>query len=229
MVIVQNTSSLISSIYKSKNILLDLMKKQGYKIDDYTGFSINEVNHMNLNNQLDMILERSNDDELDISGENIVIPSKELSSKIYIRYYLTKNQLTKKDLQEIVDDLYSIEEILGPSDTLMIIVKDDANESLTNLLKQLWEQDKIFVIVQSIKRLQFNILEHILVPPHRILSISELISIKNKYNIIKDNQFPIISRFDPVAQSIGIRPGQVCEIIRPCKTSITSIYYRICV
>jgi len=209
MVIVQNTSSLISSIYKSKNILLDLMKKQGYKIDDYTGFSINEVNHMNLNNQLDMILERSNDDELDISGENIVIPSKELSSKIYIRYYLTKNQLTKKDLQEIVDDLYSIEEILGPSDTLMIIVKDDA--------------------VQSIKRLQFNILEHILVPPHRILSISELISIKNKYNIIKDNQFPIISRFDPVAQSIGIRPGQVCEIIRPCKTSITSIYYRICV
>ena len=46
---------------------------------------------------------------------------------------------------------------------------------------------------------------------------------------MNDNQFPIISRFDPVAQSIGIRPGQVCEIIRPSKTAIIAPYYRVCV
>jgi DNA-directed RNA polymerase subunit H (RpoH/RPB5) len=44
-----------------------------------------------------------------------------------------------------------------------------------------------------------------------------------------DTQFPDISRFDPVAQIIGIRPGQVCEIIRPSKTAISAYYYRICV
>ena len=56
MSIVQNTSSLISSIYKSRMILLDLMNSQGYYISEYEGFSINEVNTMKVNNQLDMIL-----------------------------------------------------------------------------------------------------------------------------------------------------------------------------
>ena len=47
-------------------------------------------------------------------------------------------------------------------------------------------------------------------------------------DIINNEQFPDISRFDPVAQVIGIRPGQVCEILRPSKTAITAPYYRIC-
>ena len=38
----QNTSSLISSVYKSRLILLDLMKTQGYNVDEYEGFSVNE-------------------------------------------------------------------------------------------------------------------------------------------------------------------------------------------
>lgn len=220
MATTQNTSNLISSIYKSKNVLLELMKSQGYNISDYAGFSINEVNSMKVNNQLDMMLEKVQTD--DDSNNN-------KSNKIYIRYYLTKNQLSKKDLQEIIDDLFNIEELLTTNDTLMIIVKDDANETLVNFIKHIWEQDNIFVIVQSLKRTQFNILEHKLVPPHRVLSNTEIVQIKKKYNIMDDNQFPIISRFDPVAQSIGIRPGQVCEIMRPSKTAIIAPYYRVCV
>jgi DNA-directed RNA polymerase subunit H (RpoH/RPB5) len=50
-----------------------------------------------------------------------------------------------------------------------------------------------------------------------------------RYNINDLNQFPDISRFDPVARAIGIRPGEVCHIIRPSKTSIKTNYYRICV
>jgi DNA-directed RNA polymerase subunit H (RpoH/RPB5) len=68
-----------------------------------------------------------------------------------------------------------------------------------------------------------------LVPPHRVLDESEKIAIKNRYNIVNDNEFPELSRFDPVAQAIGIRPGQVCEINRPSKTAISAPYYRICI
>ena len=103
------------------------------------------------------------------------------------------------------------------------------NETLMNLLKHIWEQDGIFIIIQSIKRLQFNLLEHSLVPPHRILTNDEKVAIQQKYNIMNDEQFPDISRFDPVAHVIGIRPGEVCEIIRPSKTAIQTNYYRICV
>jgi len=217
MATVQNTSSLISSIYKSRRIVLELMKTQGYEINDYDGFSVNEVNTMKINNQLDMILEKENED-VDIKRK----------PKIYIRYYLAKS-LRPQNLQEMIDDLFNIEEVLGKNDTLFIIVKDEVNETLVNTLKHIWEQDKIFIVIQNLKRLQFNILKHILVPPHRVLNNAEVLTIKSRYNIMNDEQFPVISRFDPVAQAIGIRPGQVCEIIRPSKTAISATYYRICV
>ena len=84
-------------------------------------------------------------------------------------------------------------------------------------------------MIESLKRLQFNILKHILVPPHRVLLESDVKQIMEKYNITDKSQFPDISRFDPVARVIGKRPGQVCHIIRDSKTSIETNYYRICI
>ena len=49
-----------------------------------------------------------------------------------------------------------------------------------------------------------------------------------KYNITNESQIPDISRFSPPALAIGIRPGELCEIIRPSKTAITAPFYRIC-
>jgi DNA-directed RNA polymerase subunit H len=224
----QNTSSLISQIYQSRLVLLGLMKKQGYNISEYEGFSINEVNTMKTNNQLDMMLEKQKEKgegqtavEAAVEGEGDVKP------KIYIRYYLAK-ALRPNNLQEMIDDLFNVEEILTKSDTLLIVLKDEVNETLLNAVKHIWETDQIFIILQPLKRIQFNILDHVLVPVHRVLSTEEKIKIKKRYNIINDVQFPDISRFDPVAQAIGIRPGEVCEIIRPSKTAISSFYYRIC-
>jgi DNA-directed RNA polymerase subunit H len=214
-----NSSSLISSIYKSRKTLLELMKKQNYNINDYENFSINEVNSMYQNKQLDLLLEKN----IDVNA-----PSTERKKKIYISYYLAKT-LRQQNIQEMIDDLFNLEEVLTKEDTLMIIVKEDMNETMTNFLKHIWEQDGILIIIQNIKRLQFNILEHVLVPEHRVLTNEEVNKIKLKYNITDDSQFPDISRFDPVAQIIGIRPGQICEIIRPSKTAIQSYYYRICV
>jgi len=212
-----SSSSLISSIYKSRNILLELLESQGYNINDNFEFNVNEVNAMFANKQLDMILEKI--------SENEVTKRK---NKIYIRYYLAKT-LKAQNIQEMIDDLFYVEEVLTKDDILYIVVKDEVNDTLIKLLRQIWEQDGIFIIVQSLKRLQFNILKHVLVPPHRILSTSETNVIKERYNIMDNTQFPEISRFDPVSQAIGIRPGQVCEILRPSKTSISAKYYRICV
>ena len=209
----QNSSSTISQIYKSRKIILELMGKQGYNINDYANFSVNEVNSMKQNNQLDMLLE-THDDKVE-------------KKKIYIRFYLASRP-APKNIQEMIDDLYILTETLKKTDTLFIIIKDEPNETLLNEIKHIWESDGIFIVIESIKRLQFNILEHTLVPPHRVLTDSEVDIIMNRYNIINKTQFPNISRFDPVARVIGMRPGQVCEIIRPSKTAIEANYYRIC-
>jgi DNA-directed RNA polymerase subunit H (RpoH/RPB5) len=211
------TSSLISSIYNSRKTVLKHMKLLDYDIKDYDNFSVNEVNTMFQSKQLDMLLEKKEQN-----------PKTNRHDKIYIRYYLAKS-IRPQNIQEMLDDLFQMEEILTKNDTLYIIIKDDMNETLKELLKHIWEQDGIFIVMQNIKRLQFNILEHSLVPPHRIIKNEEEIKeIKDRYNITNENQFPDISRFDPVAQVICIRPGQICQITRPSKTAIKAMYYRIC-
>ena len=207
-------SSLISSIYKSRKTMVDLLSRQGYSMEDYSHFSVNEVNTMTQNKQLDMLVEKP------VTGGDAL--------KMYVRYYLGNN-LRQQMIQEIIDDLFNLEEVLQKKDILYIIVQDEMNETLTNLLKHIWEQDGIFIVVQSLKRLQFNVLDHSLVPPHRILNNEELMSVKKKYNISDTMMLPEISRFDPVAQAIFIRPGEVVEITRPSKTAIESLYYRVCV
>ena len=213
----QNLSSQISSIYTSRNVVLNLMRRQGYNVDDYDKFSVNEVNTMKQNNQLDMLLEQNEEDE-----------NTKRKNKIYIKYYLGK-MVRPANINEMVDDLFNLEVILTKDDTLFIIIKEDMNDTLISELKHIWEKDGVFIVIQNIKRLQFNILDHILVPNHRVMKKSEVASIMKKYNISDITQFPDISRFDPVAQVIGLRPGQVCEITRASKTAIESNYYRVCI
>lgn len=148
-------------------------------------------------------------------------------NKVYIRYYLAKT-IRPTNIQEMIDDLFVLTETLKKNDTLYIIIKDNVNETLINELKHIWERDGIFIVIENIKCLQFNILKHVLVPEHIIIEEAEVNNIMKKYNITDKVQFPDISRFEPVARAIGLRPGQICRIIRPSKTAITTDYYRIC-
>ena len=213
----QNSSNIISSIYKARQTIIALMRKLDYNVSDYEHFSVNEVNTMFQNKQMDMLLEKSKED-----------PRTGRKNKIYILFYLAK-AIRPANIQEMIDDLFNLEETLTKEDILLIVAKDEMNDTLMATLKHMWETDKIFIVVQNIKRLQFNIHDHTLVPPHRVISDDERALIKTKYNITDDTQFPDISRFDPVAQAICLRPGQICEITRPSKTAIQSIYYRLCI
>jgi DNA-directed RNA polymerase subunit H (RpoH/RPB5) len=214
-----NSSVLISQIYQSRKNVLELMDRQGFDVTGYANFSVSEINAMKQNNQLDMLLEQKDTSSSDKSPEN---------KKVYIRYYLAKN-IRPANLQEMIDDLYVLTETLKKQDALYIIIKDNVNETLINELKDIWERDGIFIVIESIKYLQFNILKHALVPEHNVMSEDDVKSIMTRYNITDKVQFPDISRFDPVARAIGLRPGQVCHIVRPSKTAISTNYYRICV
>lgn len=201
-------SSEIQKIFKSRNILLDLLDKQGYDVSNYTGSGINEVNSMYQNKQMDMLLEKKD-------------------KKVYIKYHLNKT-LKLGNINDYIEDLIHLDNILEAKDDIIIIIKDEPNDSLINVLNNLWLHEQVFVNVINIKRLQFNILNHTLVPKHRVLNEKETIDFKQKYNITDDLQIPDISRFSPVSQVIGIRPGEICEITRHSKTAINTLFYRRC-
>lgn len=209
-------SPLISKIYKSRNILLEILKERGYSVDDYTDFSVTEVQAMYNNKELDMLLEHST--EKKSNGEN---------KKLYIKYHLT-TRLGSSHIYDYVDDLFDIEEVLTSEDDLIIISKDKTNQTIRDLVEQLFIKDKKFVNIYNFHDYLFNVLDHEMQPTFRILSNDEKQEIMKRYNIVKDKEFPDISRFDPVSQAIGVRPGQLIEIIRSSPTAVKSLYYRIC-
>ena len=158
---------------------------------------------------------------------DMLLTNKKTKHKTYVKFNLAKS-LRLNNIQEYIEDLYNLEEVLTKQDNLIIIVKDEPNDSLIKIVKNIWAQQNIFIILYNIKRLQFNILDHELVPQHRVLTEREAEDIKKKYNIQDDSQIPDISRFSPVSLAIGIRPGNLCEIMRPSKTAIMAPFYRIC-
>ena len=205
------TSNRILSIYKSRSNLLELLEYQDYNIDDYKGFSINEIDAMYSNDQLDMLL------------------TNESKNKTYVKYYLTNKQIKPQTLDDIIEDLYSIETILTKKDTLIIIIEDEPNDTIISKLKYLYDHDGIFVVIHNIKRLQFNILNHRLVPDCTILDEKAIEELKIKYNIKNIKQLPEISRFDPQALAMCMRPGNVCRFERDSSTAMKYNYYRICI
>ena len=73
-----------------------------------------------------------------------------------------------------------------------------------------------------------NIMKHILVPDHVILSDKEKKDLLKQYEIDL-NQLPKILTTDPVAQSIDAKSGDIVKIIRESHTAKESITYRIVV
>ncbi len=207
-----NSSDKIRAIYKSRSTLLELLDTQGYDVEDYVEFSLNEVDAMFNNDQLDMLLTH-----------------KDNGKKTYIKYYTNGGQLHVRKMTEMIDELYNIENVLNKDDDFIIIYEDDPNDTVVTNLKYLYDNEGIFIVVHNIKRLQFNILEHSLVPESRKLNAIETDDLMKKYNLSKLSQLPEVSRFDPQSLAMGLRPGQVCEYKRQSNTAITTNYYRVCV
>ena len=207
-----SSNNRILRIYKSRVNILKQLANQGHNITDYSEFSINEIDTMFSNKQLDMLVTNENTEQ-----------------KTYVKYYLDAKQVRPQYLDEIIEDLYSVETILTKHDTLVIIIDGEPNETIIAKVNYLYNHDGIFVVIHNISRLQFNILEHSLVPPIKILSDGETMQLLNTYKLKDTTQLPEISRFDPQALAISLRPGQVCEIERKSVTAMKYDYYRVCV
>jgi DNA-directed RNA polymerase subunit H (RpoH/RPB5) len=192
------------------------LERSGFDVGEYSGFSINEIDAMTANSQLDMMLTNNTSNR-----------------KAYVKYYFTEKQSSRQIrppiLAEIVDELYYVESVLEKQDTLIIIIDDEPNDSIKEKIRYLFDHDGIFVILHNIKRLQFNLLEHSLVPEVSVLSEEERVALFKKYNIQNNTQLPEIHRFDPMALALCLRPGQVCKITRVSQTALEHYYYRICV
>jgi DNA-directed RNA polymerase subunit H (RpoH/RPB5) len=177
-------------------------------------------------------------EELDVLQKNdsldfMVLKDQE---KCYIKYMTedanTKNpanSVKKLNISNIIDEMFMQEGILTEKDTLVLITNEYSTESIHKALKNIWELKKLYVVLFDLKQLQINVLKHKLVPKHIKLSAMEKVNLYAELKVEEDSQLPEISRFDPVAKTLFLRPGEVCKIIRFSKISFKDPYYRVCV
>jgi DNA-directed RNA polymerase subunit H (RpoH/RPB5) len=196
----------ISSIYTSRNILLEVLKLRGFDISEYNNYTISHVGSMHEHGQLDLLLENGR-------------------QKVFVKYCLD----SKPNLSNLIDEFFKGEDpILEAKDDLIVLIKDEVNESAMEFLDYVWSSEHFYITLFNIKRLQYNILDHELVPKHTVLSEEDKQAVLAEYNVTV-RQLPEIGRYDPVASLLGMRPGMVCKIARKSKTSIHADYYRACV
>lgn len=208
-----SSNNLILRLSKSRqNILSILSNYQEYDVSDYQDFSMHEVDAMYKNDQLDMM-----------------VTKKDGTRKTYIKYYTNPKSIRDKNIEEYIDDLFNIEQVMTKNDNLIIIVSEKPNESIMNFVKHIYNHSGYFVVLHQIDRLQYNILEHELVPRMIILERDDITQLAEKYNLKSLNQLPEISRFDAQALAMSMRPGDVGSFERKSVTAINYDYYRICV
>ena len=201
------SSNFVDDVYQSRKNIIKYLELEGYDCSDFNNFTLNDIHTMINTKQLDILCEKDN--------------------KILVKYHL-ENTLRANVLYEYIEEFYNVDNVLNKNDNFVIVLYDKPNDTLIQLLKSIWEQDGIFITIFSIKNTLFNILDHVMVPKHRKLK-QEKKNIMMKFNITNEVEIPEISRFDPVAIILFLRPGELCEITRYNKTSIQNIFYRICI
>ena len=203
------TDVTVAQVFNSRNHLLDILASTGYATEDYENYPVQQVGDMFETNNLDMSLLHS-------SG-----------TKLIVKYYLSSK------LNVCSDEVNQYFEGPVPSlthrDTLLVIVKNEPNETMINALTTLWNASKNFITVIPIRRLQYNILKHVQVPKHVLLTDEQKADLYRTKMIRHDSELSVISRFDPVATLLCMRPGMVCRISRKSKTSMLTDVYRVCI
>ena len=104
-------------------------------------------------------------------------------------------------------------------------MKED--RGLSTISKEINKDEYKNVEVFMNKYMMFNITHHQLVPKHIILNESEEQELLTKFSTTK-NKLPKILRTDPIAKYYGMKPNQICKIIRKSPEVGEAFYYRIC-
>lgn len=207
----------INKLFKSRTVICEMLEMRGFNVDKYKNFSINEIEIMFKN------CEKKTNPEL---GSLDMEAINNTGSKIFVKYLLA-SKLRSNNFKSLIDEMS--EAYLNNGDSVVFILKDNVNnmEAFDSMLEGYLNAHNLFIQIFSLDKLLFNITKHELVPRMRILSSNEAKLVLEKYSV-KTTQMPQILKSDPQAKFLGVKKGDMCEIIRASETAGHSITYRMC-
>lgn len=205
--------SMVRKVFTARAILLKQLAALGYKTRMWNEETPAEIDMRIQNKELNFVLEP-------LSGMN--------EGATHIRFHIEK-ALRHIHINALADEFAEMAGYDRSKDTIILISKDLPNDSVKSALESVYATKGIYIIVRALQELQFNILEHKLVPKQTKLTPPQTQYLKKRFRIQDvGKQLPGISRFDPAARAIQLRPGQVVKILRPSVSSGYTDYYRVC-
>lgn len=207
----------INKLFKSRGVICEMLEVRGYNLDLYKNFSINEVELMFKGSEKKTTAELGS---LDMSITN------SLGGTLYVKYLLA-SKLRTQNFKLLIDAM--LEDYLKSGDEVVFVLKDSVNnmDVFDSMLESYLSINGVFIQIFSLDNLLFNITKHELVPKMRIMSPDEAKEVLDKFSA-SPNQMPQILKSDPQAKFLGVRKGDMCEIIRPSETAGNSVTYRMC-
>jgi DNA-directed RNA polymerase subunit H (RpoH/RPB5) len=200
-------------IEKSNHQQLNEVKTNLMKMFVNRGF----INIENIQKSIDKLIKDDNDDQEYIvsldneSNYNTTIKNKRLFVKI-IDYKITS-----------VNKNSPIGEFISKHDSeYKILIVQDINQKSENTIESYSTQSEVF----KINQLMINIVDHVLVPKHIVLSKDETDAVLEAYRA-KKRDMMLIKTTDAVAKYYNMKPGEIVKIIRPSVMTVEAPAYRL--
>lgn len=200
---------------KTRCILTEMLEYRGYDISNISSFTT-----------------FTGTDKLDKLSINLSKNGKEL---IQVHYEVDSTRTNHKKLTKRIEDIISKLESPEKSKDLTIIflVRDGMTPSVKEAIRLLSDKYEVFIQIFPIRNLMYNCTKHKSVPQHIRITKTEyevyLQDFLDSLHIESLENLPKIFDTDPVAMFIGLRPGEMCKIIRPSMSAGEHIVYRYCV
>ncbi len=200
-------------IEKSNHQQLNEVKTNLIKMFANRGF----INENNIQKIIEKIIKDDNDDKEYIiqldneSNYNTIIKNK----KIYVKIFDYKITSVNKNSP--------IGEFISKYDSeYKILIVQDINQKSENTIEGYETVSEVF----KINQLMINIVDHVLVPKHIVLTKEETDAVLEAYRA-KKRDMMLIRSTDAVAKYYNMKPGEIVKIIRPSVMTVEAPAYRL--
>jgi DNA-directed RNA polymerase subunit H (RpoH/RPB5) len=202
-------------LFRSRNTVLDILEDRGYDATPYRNIAPEQILALagGTSRGLDIVVKKKAD-------------SAAPCERAFVLYILQDR--IRLRLGTFTRDIFEGEDGVTKDDDIIVILNEPYHEVFDKTALQMWQIQKIRMTFFHIKHVVTHLGRHVLVPPHRKLSVEEGKAEMVRWSLTQKSQLPLIKHHDIQARLLGLVPGDIVEVLRPSPTAGVARILRIC-
>lgn len=209
--------------------VLKMLKERGYHVDTYQKIPEKKLRELYPQTNFELILKPSSDPKINHNG---------ITKNMHVRFSIHSSKPSLDDVKSLVDD-FGIEDINEELDVNVMIIFSEIRKNKktksskinhTQASNKLREKVSKHIQIFTYNELSFNIIDHVLVPKHELITNEEDIEdIIDGYRLQSKWRLPHVKESDPISKYYNAKRGSLFKITKPSVTAGAYTKYRIVV